>query len=147
MPSHLTSCTHSVPVGTASVRVASIGRMPPSCRPPGAGARAMLARMSRSPGGSRAGGGFPTRRTVLTTAATGALLGGCGARGWEVFTDAVLTIATGNVGGVFHRYGEALATVLRRRLDGVTVRTRRTNASVVNVREVSDRVSDIGFSL
>lgn len=107
----------------------------------------MLARMSKSPGGSRPGGVLPTRRAILTTAAGGVLLGGCGTGGWDEFSGAELTIATGNVGGVFHRYGEALATVLRRRLDGVTVRTRRTNASVVNVREVSGRVSDIGFSL
>lgn len=88
----------------------------------------------------------PTRRALLA-AATVPLLGGCGQRSWDDLAPAELTLATGNPGGVFHRYGEALAKVWQERLGGITVHTRGTNASVDNVREVSEGVSDIGFSL
>lgn len=58
-----------------------------------------------------------------------------------------LTVATGNPGGVFARYGEALSMVLGRRLDGVRSLTRLTNASVENVRLVDEGSCDLGFSL
>lgn len=92
---------------------------------------------------------LPTRRALFVGAAGAAAsaLGSCGRRSWDEFAATELTLATGNPGGVFHRYGEALAEVWERRLSGVTVRTRRTNASVDNVREVSEGVSDLGFSL
>ncbi len=89
----------------------------------------------------------PSRRAVLVGAVAGTALSGCGGQTWDEFPPTDLTIATGNTGGVFRTYGEALATVLGKRLAGVTVRTRGTNASVDNVGEVSERVSDIGFSL
>lgn len=108
----------------------------------------MLTAMPTSTGGTCASGGSaPTRRAVLLTALGGAALAGCGRRGWDEFAPTELTFATGNPGGVFHRYGEALAEVLQDRLSGVTVRTRGTNASIDNIREVSGRVSDLGFSL
>lgn len=89
----------------------------------------------------------PTRRSVLALGAALPVLGGCGRRSWAEFPDTRLTIATGNPGGVFHRYGEALAEVFADRLSGLRVRTRGTNASVDNVREISQDVSDIGFTL
>lgn len=89
----------------------------------------------------------PARRSLLALGLAAPLLGSCGRRSWDEFSSTRLTIATGNAGGVFHRYGEALADVYADRLAGVTVRTRGTNASVDNVREVSERVSDIGFTL
>ena len=91
-----------------------------------------------------------SRRTLLTAALGApavATLTGCLGPSWEELPTTRLTIATGNPGGVFDRYGEALADVLARRLEGVTTRTRTTNASVENLRQVADRSSDIGFSL
>ena len=74
-------------------------------------------------------------------------LSGCLADAWDELPETRLTIATGNPGGVFDRYGDALATVLGDSLDGVSVQTRTTNASVVNLRQVAGRDADIGFSL
>ena len=50
-----------------------------------------------------------------------------------------VTIATGNRGGVFDRYGAALRTVLSGRLPSVTAEIRPTDASVQNVRLVGRR--------
>jgi uncharacterized protein len=74
-------------------------------------------------------------------------LEGCLADAWDELPRTGLTIATGNPGGVFDRYGAALATVLDDSLGGVSVTTRSTNASVVNLRLVADHQADIGFSL
>lgn len=89
----------------------------------------------------------PTRRTVLASVAAAPVLGACGRGAWDEFAPTELTIGTGNPGGVFHRYGEALSSVWEEQLAGITVHSRRTNASVDNIREVSRGVSDIGFSL
>lgn len=89
----------------------------------------------------------PTRRAVLAALATAPALSACGRGSWEEFDPTELVMGTGNPGGVFHAYGQALATVWEQRLDGVTVRTRGTNASVDNVREVSKGVSDLAFTL
>jgi TRAP transporter TAXI family solute receptor len=90
-------------------------------------------------------------RRALVTAATGAplaaVLGGCLGRSWDELPRTTLNMATGNRGGVFDRYGEALATVLARRIDGLTVETHNTNASLVNLRQVADGSRDIGFTL
>lgn len=92
-----------------------------------------------------------TSRRALLSAALGAplaaSLGGCLGQSWDELTPTRLTIATGNRGGVFERYGDALAAVLDERLDGVTVTTHNTNASLINLREVARGLSDIGFSL
>lgn len=91
-----------------------------------------------------------SRRAVLSAAAgvpAVVALGGCLADAWDELPPTGLTIATGNPGGVFDRYGEALAVVLDDALGGVSVRTRSTNASVVNLRQVAAREADIGFSL
>lgn len=74
-------------------------------------------------------------------------LTGCGGDDWAVLPRTRLVLATGNRGGVFDRYGEALARVLTDRLTGVTVTTVRTDASVENARLVADREADLGFSL
>lgn len=74
-------------------------------------------------------------------------LSGCLAHAWDELPGTRLTIATGNPGGVFDRYGDALATVLGDALEGASVQTRTTNASVVNLRQVAGRDADIGFSL
>ncbi|MGH1564070.1 TAXI family TRAP transporter solute-binding subunit [Mumia sp. DW29H23] len=84
--------------------------------------------------------------TLLGLPVTGALAG-CVGRGWDSPGEAVLTIATGNPGGVFVRYGRALTTVIGRDLDGVRARTRTTNASLENLRLVADGTCDVGFSL
>lgn len=91
-----------------------------------------------------------SRRTVLAAALgapAAATLTGCLGPSWQELPATRLTIATGNPGGVFDRYGEALADVLERRLEGVRTRTRTTNASVENLQQVADRTSDLGFSL
>jgi len=72
---------------------------------------------------------------------------GCVGRGWAQLPPSTFTIATGNSGGVFDRYGEALATVLRQRLPALTVETRPTDASVANVELVADGDCQIGLSL
>jgi TRAP transporter TAXI family solute receptor len=90
------------------------------------------------------------RRSLLSAAAglgAASALSGCLGQSWDDLPATSLTIATGNPGGVFHRYGEALASVLDDRLGGVSVGTRSTNASLVNLRQVARRSSDIGFSL
>ncbi len=90
-----------------------------------------------------------SRRTLLTALALPlpASATGCMGKTWNALPATDLTIATGNRGGVFDRYGGALSTALNRRLTGVTSTTRRTNASVQNVRLVARGVCDIGFSL
>jgi len=91
-----------------------------------------------------------TRRTLLSatvgTSLTG-LLTGCLGQAWDELPSSRLTIATGNPGGVFDRYGDALASVLDERLAGVSVATRNTNASLVNLREVAGGRSDVGLTL
>ena len=72
---------------------------------------------------------------------------GCLGPGWEQVPASRFTIATGNSGGVFDTYGEALATVLRRRLPNLTVDTRPTDASVANVELVAAGDCQIGLSL
>lgn len=76
-----------------------------------------------------------------------AALAGCGRDSWTSLPPTTLTIATGNRGGVFSRYGTALGQVLERRLTGVTTRTRVTNASVENLRLVGNGICGIGLSL
>lgn len=88
------------------------------------------------------------RRALLHVPLVSALgASGCLARGWEEVPGQTVTIATGNSGGVFDRYGEALAAVLRRRLPTLTVGTRPTDASVANVELVAEGVCEIGMSL
>ena len=91
-----------------------------------------------------------SRRALLSAVVGGPLaaaLGGCLGQSWDDLPKTSLSIATGNRGGVFDRYGDALAAVLEERLDGVTVTTHNTNASLINLREVAHGRSDIGFSL
>jgi TRAP transporter TAXI family solute receptor len=91
------------------------------------------------------------RRDLLRLGATAPLavvgLAGCGDDDWATLPRTRLVLATGNRGGVFDRYGEALARVLTDRLTGVTVTTVRTDASVENARLVADGQADLGFSL
>ncbi|KQY62711.1 MULTISPECIES: TAXI family TRAP transporter solute-binding subunit [unclassified Nocardioides] len=91
-----------------------------------------------------------SRRRLLVTglvAPAAWSLAGCLGDDWSDLADVDLTLATGNPGGVFMRYGEALATVLARRLDGLTARTIATDASVENLRLVAEGGADLGFSL
>jgi TRAP transporter TAXI family solute receptor len=74
-------------------------------------------------------------------------LGGCLGPDWDQLPGTKLTLATGNRGGVFFRYGGALATVLNRQLTGVSATTRSTDASVENVRLVATGEADVGLSL
>lgn len=89
------------------------------------------------------------RRDVLRLGAVAALAAtaGCGRSAWDDLPDTRLVIATGNRGGVFHRYGEALATVLTDTVTGLEVTTRPTAASVENARLVADGEADLGLSL
>ena len=90
-----------------------------------------------------------SRRTVLA-AMTLPVLGsvaGCLGRDWNSFSSTTFTVGTGNPGGVFVRYGEALSKVVGRRLDGVAAKTQLTNASVQNLQMVAGGTIDIGFSL
>ena len=73
-------------------------------------------------------------------------LAGC-SRGWSDLEGTRLTLATGNPGGVFAKYGDALALVLEGRLDGVEATTRTTDASVENLLLVAGGEADLGFSL
>lgn len=90
-----------------------------------------------------------SRRTALTALALpfAGTVAGCLDDSWDSLTPTTLTIATGNRGGVFSRYGEALSRVLDRRLGGVRATSRPTNASVQNLHLVADGTCDIGFSL
>jgi TRAP transporter TAXI family solute receptor len=73
---------------------------------------------------------------------------GCLGPDWNQLPEGTrLRLATGNRGGVFDRYGEALATVLGRRLVNVTTTARPTDASVENVRLVASGRAELGFSL
>lgn len=74
-------------------------------------------------------------------------LGGCLAEDWRSTGASSFTIATGNRGGVFDRYGEALSTVLSRQLGGLSATARPTDASVENIRLVADGECDLGLSL
>lgn len=79
---------------------------------------------------------------------TAGSVSGCGDRSaWDELPPTRLVLATGNPGGVFHRYGEALATVLSDRLTDLDVTTVPTAASVENVRLVADGDADLGLSL
>lgn len=95
----------------------------------------------------------PTRRRALGALAVpfavpvASALSGCLAQDWRSTGTTSFTIATGNRGGVFSRYGEALSTVLTRRLPGLTATPRPTDASVENIRLVADGDCDLGFSL
>jgi TRAP transporter TAXI family solute receptor len=93
--------------------------------------------------------GGVSRRAVLAAALAPALAGlaGCSGGDWRNVSASGLTVASGNPGGVFARYGEALATVLGRELVGVAAETRLTDASVENLRLVADGAADIGLSL
>jgi uncharacterized protein len=93
--------------------------------------------------------GTLSRRTVLSLPVGALALGtsACLGPAWNELPTTDLTLATGNPGGVFHRYGDALAAVLNRRLTGVIARTRATDASVENVRLVASGGADLGFSL
>ncbi|QNN52299.1 TAXI family TRAP transporter solute-binding subunit [Nocardioides mesophilus] len=84
---------------------------------------------------------------ALPLAAALAGTAGCLGTEWDALPATRLSLATGNRGGVFHRYGGALATVLGRRLTGVTATTRPTDASVENVRLITAGTCDLGFSL
>ncbi|MDQ3156253.1 MAG: TAXI family TRAP transporter solute-binding subunit [Actinomycetota bacterium] len=90
-----------------------------------------------------------SRRTVLAamTIPFVGSLAGCLGRDWDSFPPTTFTVGTGNPGGVFARYGEALSEVIGRRLTGITSKTRLTDASVENLRMVSDGTLDLGFSL
>jgi TRAP transporter TAXI family solute receptor len=73
---------------------------------------------------------------------------GCLGPDWNQLPEGTrLRLATGNRGGFFDRYGEALATVLGRRLVNVTTTARPTDASVENVRLVASGRAELGFSL
>lgn len=90
-----------------------------------------------------------SRRAVLAAGLAPAVGGlvGCSGDDWRDVPAATLTVASGNPGGVFARYGEALATVVERVLVGVTVETRLTDASVENLELVAEGTADIGLSL
>lgn len=90
-----------------------------------------------------------SRRRALAALGLPLLAGltGCGGPRWDAVDGSQLSVATGNPGGVFVRYGRALAAVLERELDGARVRTRTTNASLENLRLVAEGACDLGFSL
>lgn len=91
-----------------------------------------------------------SRRALLKAAPLPflATVAGCADDSWQDLpADTEVVIATGNPGGVFHRYGEALRDVLDSQLPDARVRTRPTNASVRNVRLVSAGECDLGFTL
>lgn len=90
-----------------------------------------------------------SRRTVLAamTLPFAGSLASCLGRDWDSFPPTPFTVGTGNPGGVFARYGDALSEVIGRKLSGITSKTRLTDASVENLRMVSDGTLNIGFSL
>ena len=93
------------------------------------------------------GDGLSRRATLALPLALALGTSGCLGPGWDALPATDLALATGNPGGVFQRYGDALATVLSTRLTGVTATTRSTDASVENVRRVAAGQADLGFSL
>ncbi|MCM2577175.1 TAXI family TRAP transporter solute-binding subunit [Streptomyces meridianus] len=106
-------------------------------------------RIARRPDGGAPGTapGLPRRSLLAGLVLPLAGAAGCSARDTGAFPRTSLTIATGNHGGVFARYGAALSTVIEHRLRGVTATARTTDASVENVRLVSGGRCDLGFSL
>lgn len=90
-----------------------------------------------------------TRRGALSALSLPVIgsLSGCLGSDWQSTGATTFTIATGNPGGVFSRYGEALSTVLTRHLDGLTATARPTDASVENILLVASGECDLGFSL
>ncbi|MGH3520791.1 MAG: TAXI family TRAP transporter solute-binding subunit [Haloechinothrix sp.] len=94
-------------------------------------------------------GKLVSRRTALAALSVpfASALTSCLGNDWDSFPPSTFTVATGNPGGVFARYGEALSTVIGRRLTGVSARAKLTDASVQNLRMVSDGTCDLGFAL
>lgn len=90
-----------------------------------------------------------SRRTALAALVVpfAGSLASCARRGWDSFPETSLSVATGNRGGVFVRYGQALIKTLNHRLGGVEVTGRLTDASLRNLRLVDAGTCDIGFSL
>jgi TRAP transporter TAXI family solute receptor len=110
--------------------------------------------MAGMPGPANPPASAAGRRTLLraavavpVTVPVTVALAGCLGQDWADQRDTTLTLATGNPGGVFAKYGAALAEVLEERLDGLTARTRATDASVENLRLVAGGTADVGFSL
>ncbi len=89
-----------------------------------------------------------SRRALLKAFAVAPLvsLTGCFGDDWDSFEGTQLRIATGNPGGVFSRYGDALGAVLGSRL-GVDIDIEQTDASVENLRMVAAGNADIGMTL
>lgn len=87
------------------------------------------------------------RRGLLAALGVLPWVAGCADESWTSFPPTSLVIATGNPGGVFSRYGDALAAVLAERLTGVDASTRTTDASVENLHLVAQGASDLGLSL
>lgn len=90
-----------------------------------------------------------SRRTVLAALSlpSAGSVASCLGPDWGPFPRTAFTVATGNPGGVFARYGGALSTVIGRSLTGITSTAKLTDAPVENVRMVSDGTCDLGFSL
>ena len=88
------------------------------------------------------------RRSILKAFAVVPLLPltGCFGDDWDSFDGTPVRFATGNPGGVFARYGDALGKVLTSRL-GVDVELEQTDASVENLHLVAAGRSDIGMTL
>ena len=89
-----------------------------------------------------------SRRTVLRSIGAAVLLplAGCFGESWNSFSGTRLRLATGNPGGVFARYGDALGDVLVDRL-GVDVQISKTDASVANLRLVASGDADVAMTL
>src|SRR5690625_5285190 len=89
-----------------------------------------------------------TRRSILRALGIAPLLPltGCFGDDWDSFEGRQLRLATGNPGGVFARYGDALGAVLASRI-GVVVDISQTDASVENLRLVGAGKADIGMTL
>ena len=88
------------------------------------------------------------RRTLLRalTAVPLLPLTGCFGDDWDSFEGTSVRLATGNPGGVFARYGDALGAELADRLR-VGVDISQTDASVENLRMVATGRADIGMTL
>lgn len=95
-----------------------------------------------------AAGGLRSRRSFLTAFATLAAAA-CDPRGLARRAGGKrrLSIATGNVGGVYYPYGGGLAKVLSESLVDVDATAEATGGSVDNLKLVGTGRADVGFTL
>lgn len=86
-------------------------------------------------------------RRLLATVAALLAVAACSAAPPSVPLTGQLRVATGEQGGVYHTYGQALAQLTEREFPQVEVTVQATPASVTNLRMLADGSTDLAFTL